>query len=161
MYKPIDNEKYRALYESQSMGVCGLSVLAVLKETTITDILEIWEKEIGEYPGFSTMKNMRKMLTILGYKTKLKSGKKATGFIYYPGKRHILRIQWEGTEDGKFHGYSNWHDATCNTHWILVDEDSVYCNAHGWFSLNWLVEYLEGDSAQKRGYITSYLEVDC
>ena len=150
MFEPLDNQEYRDIYEPQGRGICGISCLAVICKCSCKEILGKW----GDYRGFTPNRELRSFLEKEGYIIKVFRGNKRKDFPYFEDKIYLCRVQWLGDEGGEFHGYSNWHDATCNTHLIVVDGTKVYCNAQGWFNLELLPQYL-GDE----GYITSFFEV--
>ena len=158
---PPDNDYYRREYESKEKGICGLAVLAVLFRTTIDEILDAYQVFLKkEYPSYLSLKDLRAFLSHHGYKTMMKNGHKAKTFpLPEEDGTTIARIQWEGSDGGKYHGYRSWQEATCNTHWVLIMEHEgtafVFCNGEGWFN-NHDYRYRE---YLKPGYITSYLEV--
>ena len=154
-YTPWDNAKYRDFYESRDGGSCGLAVLAVLQKSPILDVKIKWEKLIKkEYEGFAKAKDIQNYLKSNGYVFKRKLGRRRTWFPGEKNKIYFLRIQWIGPDEGKFHGYNSWYEASCNTHYLFVKEQSVFCNQGLWFDKKDLKTYL------KKGYITSYLEIN-
>ena len=148
MFEPLDNKKYRNIYEPQGKGICGIATLAVILKCSIAHILKKW----GDYEGYVLNGKLRTFLENEGYEVKMLRGNKRKDFPI-ENKLHLCRVQWIGQGGGRFHGYSNWHDASCHTHLIVIDKDMVYCNDEGWFEISRLPEYL------KKGYITSYLEI--
>lgn len=126
LFEPEDNQKYRDIYEPQGKGICGIAALAVIQKCSITSILKKW----GDYEGYAPNKKLRAFLEKEGYKVKMFRGNKRKDFPIKE-EMHLCRVQWVGQEGGKFHGYSNWHDATCNTHLIVIEGDMVYCNGQG------------------------------
>ena len=152
LYVPSDNILYRNIYEAHGGGTCGLACLAVLLRTTIKEML----RQYHDFHGFSDYKEVKRILVAHGYEIKQKGGKKATSLALPQGVVAIVRIQWLGKDNGKFHGYKFWIEANKNTHYIYVEGEYFYCNANGWNKLSELSTYL---SAKPKGYITSYLEV--
>lgn len=147
---PKDNEYYRKIYEPKGKGICGISVLAVLLKKSCREILE----EIGDYKGYIGFRVLRKFLEKNNFKFKQKKGNCSKSIYITPNRKLICRVQWVGKDKGKYHGYTSWREATCNTHYIIIEDDFVFCNAEGWFEIKFLKKYLE------EGYITSYLEVE-
>jgi hypothetical protein len=148
-YVPPDNQRLRDTFEANGGGICGVAVLAALKRTTVSDILQDWK----DYPGHAPMKDMRRMLNKYGYNVVQRNGRKARNINLPPDTVAICRVQWLGGDGGSFHGYNSWVEASRNTHCILIEGSQVYCNVEGWFPKSKLPGYL------KEGYITSYLEV--
>lgn len=147
---PKDNDDIRKEYEDGGMGTCGPAVIAVLTRSKVSDIISLWPV----YNGYALLTEMRYMLKKLRFNHKLHNGYKSTTFPVLKGK-YILRIQWQGKTGGQYRGYDSWHEAACNTHYVLVDNDKVFCNEMGIFKIDMFRKYLaDGD-----GYITSYLEV--
>ncbi|MHA1344247.1 MAG: hypothetical protein ACTSQG_09685, partial [Promethearchaeota archaeon] len=68
-------------------------------------------------------------------------------------------VQWLGNNKEKlekpFYGWGWWTEASANTHFIVLHNGKIFCNADGIFDYDKLSEYL-GDI----GLITSALEIN-
>ncbi|HDZ25570.1 hypothetical protein LCGC14_1192060 [marine sediment metagenome] len=147
---PEDNEYYRKFYEKQKKGSCGIACVAVYFHKNIKDVLRV---DFPNYKGHMSIRDLHSLLILkYGLQCKWRNNHCKKTINLPPNKSAFARIQWVG-KGGKFHGYSSWHEASCNTHFILIDADRFFTNDGGWAEIRWLPEYLEP------GYITSYIEV--
>ena len=149
-FVPKDNEYYRKFYEKLKKGSCGIACVAVFFKKNIKNVLK---EDFPNYKGCMNLRSLHSHLILKGFKCKWKNNHRKKTINLLDDKIAFARIQWVGKGRGKFHGYTSWHEASCNTHFILIDADRWFTNDGGWSEVRWLPEYLE------RGYITSYLEI--
>lgn len=154
LYVSEDMQEFKDKFEPR-YGVCGLSCLSVFLQKSHKEVMTLWKKKIGEYKGFARRKDMRTFLEGFGFECKQRNARRSLNISLTPKHIAFTNIQWKGKDGGKFHGYTSWHEASCNTHYIVITEHHVFCNSIGWFSRAKLIDYLKDG----KGYITSYLEI--
>ncbi len=154
LYISEDMQEFKNKFEPR-YGVCGLSCLSVLLQKSHKETISLWEGLVGQYKGFAKRKEMRSFLEQIGFEVKQRNARKGLNIVLTPKHLAFANIQWKGKDGGDFHGYTSWHEASCNTHYIVITEHHVFCNSIGWFSRAKLIDYLK----EREGYITSYLEI--
>lgn len=113
-----------------------------------------WEPLFGLYPGWAKWKQLRVFLEDQGYVVKQINGTPN----YDPEKSYIARIQWTGPgvkKEKPYYGWDTWYDASCHTHFIVIENGKFFCNETGWMDYQALQFYLGMNS----GVITSHLEI--
>lgn len=146
-YEPKDNKELREQYEPDG-GVCGPACIAVMQHMTVAEVIEKWPVP---YPGHSQVRHLKEAARRCGLKLKQRGAGKSDDV---PADYAIARVQWLGPHQSEWHGWTSFWEATCNTHFIVMQGKKVWCNSDGWFDRSRLPKYLED------GYITSYMEVE-
>lgn len=164
LFIPPDNDKFRNYFEAIGKGSCGPTVIAVILEKPVAEILGSWstpakKKIIDEtnYKGYAPTKEMRKELESRGYSVKQRRGNKSRTFPTPKTDLAIIRIQW--TDNGK--EWVSFMEAARHSHYVLLKKDFltqrwwVFCNDRKWFE----TDSKTAKDIFKRGYVSSYLEI--
>ena len=159
LYIPQDNDELRDKYEASGKGgTCGPSTIAVIKRTSVQNIIDNWCGGRAAWRGFSPIGEVENTLAFFGFSSKLCHGLKSKNFPHPTTDMAIVRVQWLQKDGTEFY----WRAAGPHSHYVLMqkikDEWWVFCNGDGWFSPRTPFashKYFEG-----RGFVSSYLEVD-
>lgn len=151
---PRDYKRMTEKYGGENKGICGQSCLAVITNDTIYHVLRDWKAMGLEWKGYSGWNQLKSFLKKRGFEIKQVNGEPD----YSMADFHIARIQWIGDGENKekpFYGWGHWSEASANTHFIVMDKESFFCNEYGYFKLHELGQWLDNYGA----CITSHLAV--
>ena len=157
-YIPGDIKHMTQKYGIDKGGICGQSCLAIIENTSVQNILDIWEEMGIEFKGWSGWKQLKEYLEKRGFIVKLKRSNNLQTFI--PNYFYILRIQWIGErkeKDKPFYGWGHWSEASAHTHFIIIHKGKFFCNVDGLFDVSILNDYLNNNE----GVVTSGMEIKC
>ncbi len=155
MYIPKDTHYMTNKYSGEHKGICGQACLAVITKNSIRDVLQEW-KDMGlEFKGWSGWKQLQEYLKKKGFNVIRRSKSTSYNKDYY----YIARVQLIGDSNinkhPPFYGWGHWSLASANTHFIVIYNNTFYCNEDGIFPIKELKDYLKHYNA----CITSYLEI--
>lgn len=156
MKVPSDNEIMTEKYKQETGGCCGQACLAVIEGITIKEVMDNWSKLGLIFKGWSGWKQLKEYLQKRGYEVQQERYDKNK--FWNMEKHFIARVQWIGDKENKekpFYGWEHWSQASANTHFIVVNEEKVFCNETGIFNFSELHNYLK----ENRGVITSLFSV--
>lgn len=145
---PSDSDYLRDEYQSKGLGTCGPSIVALLKETSVQEIIDNWHIP---YKGYCSFGELQRELEKQGFGTKKARALNKRAFELPEGAtKAIARIQWKKK-------YAHWAEAQKNTHFVFLIEikgyTNIFCNSAGWI----LPDSPVAKMHLKRGRVTSYL----
>ena len=157
LFTPNDVKEMTEKYMIDNGGICGQSCLAVIQQTSISQIMKDWKIYFGEFRGWSKWSELSNFL-----KNKELNVKRVKN-IDDKDAFYIARVQWIGEEENKekpYYGWKSWFEASANTHFIVIQKNNFFCNEEGlWLPINSEEYSLEGYLKHNQGLITSYLKI--
>lgn len=152
---PWDVEEMTKKYLIDKGGICGQACIAIIEQSTISEVMQTWESLGLEFKGWSGWNQLKKYLRERGFCVVQKNNLKS----YKPEFYYIARVQWIG--DGKniekpFYGWGHWSEASAHTHFIAILHNKwLFCNEDGLLKISDLRPYLKHYNA----VITSHMEI--
>ncbi|KKL88564.1 hypothetical protein LCGC14_1923430 [marine sediment metagenome] len=157
LFIPNDVKEMTEKYMVDKGGICGQSCLAVIEKQPISKVIKDWKEMELEWKGWSGWRQLA------NYLKNKKFNVKQSRVIDDKNVSYIARVQWIGDEENKekpYYGWKSWFEASANTHFIVIQEDSFFCNEECiWLPIDGEEYSLEGYLKHNQGLITSYLKI--
>ncbi len=153
---PQDVEMMTEKYMIDKGGICGQACLAMIEQSTISEVMKNWNELGLEFKGWSGWNQLKDYLKKRGFTVTQRNQLKSYNKDCY----YIARIQFIGDKNinkhPPFYGWGHWSLASAHTHFItIIHNEWFFCNEDGLFTIDHLQPYLEHCDA----IITSHMEI--